>query len=234
MTERCTVLNLQSYKAVVFDLFHTLTSADVVRLPGKGTSEILGVSRDDWNKQLLLYSDDRLRGKITDPFEIIEKMAHAIDPKIPVNAIEEAVDNRIARFKFALENIEPATLRTLKELKNMGKLIGLISNADVNEVVGWDNSPLRKYFDSVVFSCNVGYMKPEKEIYEICLKELNVLTKNALYVGDGGSDELKGAKELGMTTVLAVHVIKALWPERIIVARQYADYEIGEIRELLH
>jgi putative hydrolase of the HAD superfamily len=226
-------MNLEEYHSIIFDLFHTLTSADVVRLPGKGTSEILGVSRADWNRQLLSYSDDRLRGWVTDPFEIIEKMAHAIDPQIPAGVIKEAVENRIERFRYALSNIEDTTIDTLTKLKRAGKLLGLISNADVNEIAGWEDSPLRRYFNSVIFSCNVGYVKPEKEIYEIALKELGVEGEYVLYVGDGGSDELSGAKKAGMKTVLTTHVIAQLWPERIEEAKQHADYVIRDLAELV-
>jgi len=227
------MLNLQLCRAVIFDLFHTLTSADVMRVPGRSTSEILGVSPDDWNEQLLVYSDDRLRGGITDPYEIIEKMAHAIDPAISVETIEAAVKNRIERFRHALMNIEESTLNTLSKLKSAGKMLGLVSNADVNEVAGWEGSPLEPFFDAVIFSCRVGYFKPEREIYEICLQELNVLPEECIYVGDGGSDELKGAKELGMTTVMTIHVIKHFWPERIAAARVHADQVFDGIEELL-
>ena len=138
---------LDMYRAVVFDLFHTLTSADVIRLPGKGTSEVLGVSREEWNDQLLLHSEERLRGGITDPFLIIEKMAHAIDPQIHDATIRQAVANRIDRFRRALANIEDDTLDTLARLRDGGKLLGLISNADSNEIQGWQESPLKRFFE---------------------------------------------------------------------------------------
>ena len=111
--------------------------------------------------------------------------------------------------------------------------LGLFSNADVNSAAGWDESPLRPYFNSVVFSCRVGYVKPEREIYEIALKELEVMPQEVLYIGDGGSDELMGAKVVGMSTVLTTHVIEQLWPERVENARQSADYVIDTISELI-
>lgn len=226
-------MNLKDFKAIVFDLFHTLTSMESTKAPGSGTSEILNVSREDWNEQLLFFSEDRLRGKIKDPFEIIEKMAHTINPDIPDEIIKKAVDNRMMRFKYSLEHIEPAVINTLKKLKHSGKLIGLISNGDVNEISGWVNSPIREYFDTVIFSCDVGYIKPEKEIYEICLNELGVSPGETVFVGDGNCDELKGAKEIGMTTVLTTRIIKKIWPEKIDKRRKYADYEIDELKELL-
>ncbi|UCD19134.1 MAG: HAD family hydrolase [candidate division WOR-3 bacterium] len=226
-------IDLNKFRAVIFDLFHTLTSADIMRVPGRSTSEILGVSRRDWNEQLLHHSAERLRGEMTDPFKIIEKMAHAIDPAILTRTIEIAVKNRIERFRYALTNIEEPTLNTLRTLKTSGKRLGLISNADMTEIDGWEISPLKPFFDAVIFSCRVGYFKPEREIYEACVKALNVRPGDCLYVGDGGSDELRGAKEVGMTTVMTVHVIKNFWPERIARAGQYADLQIDGIHELL-
>ena len=226
-------MDLGSYRAVVFDLFHTLTSVTALRVPGKGTSKVLGVSREDWDAQLLLFSQDRLRGKMTDPFQIMEQMAHNIDPGIPDHVIEEAVRNRIERFEYALINIEAKTIDTLKRLKQIGKLLGLVSNADINEISGWQSSPLKDLFDAVVFSCRVGFVKPEPEIYAVVLSELDVRPEHVLYVGDGGSDELMGAKDMGMTTVLTTHVIKEFWPERIVKARKHADYEIDGIADLL-
>ncbi len=222
----------KDFKAIIFDLFHTLTSLKSARSPGRSTKDILGVLRKDWNSQLLFHSDDRLRGRMKDPFEIIAKNAHAINPDISEKVIREAANNRINRFKFSLEHIEPTTIDVLERLRNLGKLLGLISNADVGEIAGWNDSPLKKYFDSVVFSCTVGYIKPEKEIYEICLNELGVLPGETIFVGDGGSEELRGAKELGMTAVLTTHVIKNIWPEKIDERRKYADYEIDDLKGL--
>ena len=85
----------------------------------------------------------------------------------------------------------------------------------------------------MVFSCRVGFVKPEPEIYAVALSALKVRPEVVLYVGDGGSDELRGAKDIGMTTVLTTHVIKEFWPERVIKARKHADHEIDGIAGLL-
>jgi putative hydrolase of the HAD superfamily len=216
---------LDRYPAVIFDLFHTLTSSAVLHKT-KGTGEILGVSREAWNDQLLLYSEDRLRGKTRDQYEIIRKMAHAIDPVISDALIRRAASNRIKRFRYALAHIERSTLDMLEQLRDRGKVLGLISNGDVNEFAGWQTSPLRKYFPCAIFSCDVGFIKPEREIYELCMEKLGVHPADSLYIGDGGSDELGGAKAFGMTTVITIRVIKDLWPEKIGMRRRDADHEI--------
>jgi putative hydrolase of the HAD superfamily len=52
-------------------------------------------------------------------------------------------------------------------------------------------------------------------------------------VGDGGSDELKGARDLGMTTVMMTGVIKEMWPERIEPRLPFADFVIEKLDELV-
>jgi len=225
--------NDKDYSAVIFDLFHTLTSLESVIAPGKGTSTILGLTRETWNEQLLQHSQERLRGRLTDPFMVIKKMAHEVDPEIKDATIRRAFKVRCKRFRYALENIDPDVIKTLVQIKRLGMKLGLVSNADVMEIAAWPDSPLKKYFDQAIFSSDVGFIKPEKEIFEICLKKLDARPVCVLYAGDGGSDELKTAKGMGMTTVLVTHIIKSIWPERIAARRQYADHEIEQVSEIL-
>lgn len=221
------------YKAVIFDLFHTLTSANSVNAPGRETADILGVSQEQWNAQIFNYSNDRLTGKNKDAYEIVREMAHVINPAITEDTIKEATESRVRRFNYALINIDPKVQEVLKKVEKLNILMGLLSNADVQEVSAWDQSPIKYLFDSVVFSCDVGFVKPQAEIYEISLKQLGVKPDEVLFVGDGGCDELKGAQEVGIKTVLMTEFIKKLWPEKIIARRQYADYEIDDLKKLL-
>lgn len=41
-------------------------------------------------------------------------------------------------------------------------------------------------------------VKPEPEIYRIALESLGVRPDQSVFVGDGGSDELRGAREMGI------------------------------------
>ena len=43
--------------------------------------------------------------------------------------------------------------------------------ADIR-IASWEKSPLYALFDDVVFSYEVGYVKPQPQIYEIALKRL--------------------------------------------------------------
>lgn len=109
----------------------------------------------------------------------------------------------------------------------------MISNADVTEVIAWHDSPISHLFDSVIFSCEVGCVKPEREIYEISMKQLQVDAHECLFVGDGGSMELKGAKNVGMSTIMITGIIKEIWPDRIDERKIYADFVLENLNEFL-
>jgi len=96
---------IESKKAVIFDLFDTLTGYESNWSVVPRASQMLGVDSKAWNEQLLLHSNDRLTGKLRDPFLIIKSMAHNIDRAIPDNIIHEVVISRTNRYADALRNI---------------------------------------------------------------------------------------------------------------------------------
>lgn len=224
---------ISAKKAVVFDLFHTLTSLESTWGGGhRMTCEMLGVSREAWDDQLQSKSRDRLIGAKKDALEIVAEMAHAIDPSISDERIRAATENRIARFAAALQEIPAENAAVLECLRARGKRIGLISNADVMEVAAWGQSRIGHLFDSTIFSCVAGCAKPEKEIYEISLRELGVSPAESVFVGDGGSNELEGAKSVGMATIMITGIIRELWPDRIAERQRHADFVIERLAEL--
>jgi putative hydrolase of the HAD superfamily len=220
-------------KALIFDLFHTLTALESTWTTAPMTSEILGVSKEDWNSQLLEKSRDRLTGADKDPFQINKMMAHAIDPTIPEELIRKATSIRIKRFAGALINIPENTIGTLKALKANGKKIGLVSNADVSEIKAWPQSPISELFDSTIMSCYVGMVKPEANIYNLSLKQLGLQPNECIFIGDGGSNELKGAKSVGLNTIMIGGIIRGIWPEKIEERKKHADHYIENIDELI-
>jgi putative hydrolase of the HAD superfamily len=92
----------------------------------------------------------------------------------------------------------------LGALRGRSVKLGLISNTTPEEVTGWDSSALAPCFDEVVFSYRVGLVKPDKRIYELACKRLGVSPSAAVFVGDGGDYELRGASLAGLRTYWAV------------------------------
>lgn len=214
-------------RAVLFDLFHTLV--DVGRVPGPYTADILGVSRDQWRAACFTDRHD-IRNR-TDQRTVVQRLARTIDPSISARLIDQAAAVRQQRFEQALRDVDTGTLEQLQRLRAGGLKLGLVSNASTGEVSGWSDSPLRELFDTAIFSCDCGHAKPEPEIYRLALESLDVDAGEALFVGDGGSREHRGAAAIGLypimlTRFLAPNAVDD--PER----RHGAALVLGELEQL--
>ncbi len=98
----------------------------------------------------------------------------------------------------------PALLEALRE---RGLKLGLVSNAFDP---GWllhrdlEQMGLANRLDFAVFSSEVGKRKPHPAIFERALEALEVAAGDAVFVGDRLLEDVRGAGELGMTTVQAL------------------------------
>jgi len=220
-------------RGVIFDLFHTLTGRESEWSALPWTSDVLGIDRRVWDERLTAGSRSRLTGEQQDPYEILRSLAHAVDPAIPEQRIREALRIRIERFRHAVTRVPAENVETLRTIRAAGLRLGLISNADVMEVAAWADGPLAGLFDAEVFSCAAGCVKPEPAIYAKCLESLGLPAAECLFVGDGGSDELVGAKQAGLSTVFISGIVAELWPERVAPRLAIADHHIERIPELL-
>ncbi len=220
-------------EAIIFDLFHTLVSFKSDGTTGRNTSEILGIPEDDWNKLLWESSEYRLRHNHQDDISIIRTLAHQYDPSIVETKIEEATRERGARFRECLTSPPKHRIKTIQRLHESGHKMILLSNADVMEKRGWNESPFAPFFLNALFSCDIGYIKPEVEAYRIALKAFNSDADSVIFVGDGGSNELEGAKACGLTTVMTTEIIGEFWPNLIPKRKTHADYVIKSLGELL-
>ena len=220
-------------KGVIFDLFHTLTGLESEWSDLPWTSDVLGIDRKLWDKLLTTSSRWRLAGEHRDPYRIVRKLAHEVDPTLPDDRIRAATEIRIKRFRQSLQKIPSENIAMLGHLRQAGMRLGLVSNADAMEIAAWADCSLAGLFDVEVFSCEVGCVKPEPAIFHKCLSALGLRPEECLFVGDGGSNELVGAKEVGLTTVFVSGVIAELWPERIPQRIEAADHHVVWASQIL-
>ena len=220
-------------KAIIFDLFHTLTGFESEWSDLPFTYEVLGVERRLWNGVITTGSRWRLAGEEREQFRILSRLCREIDPRITEETIRKACAIRTQRFRDALQRIPQANVETLRTLRRAGFALGLVSNADATEVATWEHCPLAGLFDSEIFSCDVGHVKPEPEIFRKCVDALGRKPEECFFVGDGGSNELIGAKEVGMKTVFVSGVVAELWPEYVPQRIPIADHHIAWVPEIL-
>ena len=220
-----------SVQGLCLDLFHTLVDVRCAPdLPGRHTADILGVSRSAW-KQICFSARHEIRRQ-TEHREVVRALAHSIDPAISDAAIEQAAEERIHRFRHALMHVPPETLGALSALRELGLRLALVSNASTGEVRAWGESPLARLFDLAVFSCDCGYAKPEPQIYQRATAGLGLAPRACLFVGDGGSEELEGARAVGMRTVWITRHLEGVCGARRELRRRAAHWEIAHLDEL--
>lgn len=186
-------------KAVFFDLFETLiTEWDGDKKKAKHSTDGLGIEIKVFNKEWSSRREKRMDGTFEDCRSCLIEILRSQNIVVDERAIETFVKRRIQAKKVAFENIDKQIIRTLEEIKDTGVKIGLISNCAPEEVSAWEASTLSELFNDVVFSFKEKCAKPDEEIYKIALNNLCVLPEQAIFVGDGGSNELQGAMDAGI------------------------------------
>ncbi len=221
----------QKITALLFDLFHTLTSLEVSGAPGHHTAELLGIDCEVWNEHWLKDPPDYCLGLV--PVEIpIARLARQLNPGVTEEQIRTAIQVRHQRFRHALTNIEPETITGLEALRTAGYRLGLISNCGFDEIAHWHESPLASLFDTAVFSCQIQLKKPEPEIYLLTAARLGVKPEECLFIGNGGSDELNGARHAGMTPVLLTRHLEAVRPDHVAKMMPYAQLYVRTVNDL--
>ncbi len=94
-------------------------------------------------------------------------------------------------------------LFVLQQLKGKFKL-GIVSNLSIPECVPelLKMFNLDDYFDVVVISGAINRRKPSPEIFKKALETLGLKPNEAVFVGDTPGIDIKGAKAVGLKTVL--------------------------------
>ena len=96
----------------------------------------------------------------------------------------------------------PDVIPVLKQLKQSGYKLGIISDCDKDVAEGIiRNHHLSGYFDVLIISSVFRLYKPNPILFHEALKLANCVSNEGLYVGDSGID-IKGAKDVGLTTVI--------------------------------
>lgn len=196
------------FRAVVFDLWMTLVTPprhafDEFR---RTWSEALDVPTERLDAVWLDAEGYRRRetGPIRDAIvDVGERLA--IDVEV------EAI--LALRLEFMRDVLVPdaGVVETLTELRRRGMRTALVSNSTEDVALVWAETPFAGLFDTAVFSATAGFMKPDREIYELALRELPASASETLFVGDGANDELEGARVVGMTPVLVQPGVAPQW-----------------------
>lgn len=215
-----------SYDAVVFDFFGTLSeAAKAVGWQATRLAEVLDVEADDMRAALRSSFRDRASGRwdVRDSLREVALRCGAT-PSDEQLAAAQAVRLEAQR---TMTRCRPEAAPVLAELRRRGLRLGLISDCTHELPQLWPGLPVAPHIEVTVFSVLVGHCKPDPIMYATACEGLKADPAQCLYVGDGGSNELTGARRAGMTAVRlaapdhdpnAVYRLEASWDGPVITS----------------
>lgn len=94
----------------------------------------------------------------------------------------------------------PALHEVLDELREEGRMLGIISNAgDVGNVQRLiDKVNIRNYFDPIIISAAIGIRKPDPGLFEMVLDQWHVNPESVVMIGDRLEADILGAQAAGL------------------------------------
>lgn len=137
--------------------------------------------------------------------ELVRDCLGSLDVEVDDAELERFLDAEHAAWEPA-RLLGDSTHALLDALRERGLKTGLVSNAfDPPALLHRDLAQmgLGERLDVAVFSSETGKRKPHPLIFEEALGRLGVDPARALFVGDRRYEDVRGAKEAGMTTVQA-------------------------------
>jgi putative hydrolase of the HAD superfamily len=187
--------------AVLFDLYDTRVHASPRRSFYHAIPAALAVSQERWLACYRALGRAAMLGDVPDlTTRVGLACRHAGQPRDP-DLVAAVVRDRLP---LLYEDIEPdgQALAVLDELRAAGVRLAIVSNAARHSERLLDRFGFRDRVSATAMSWSVGVLKPDPLIYRTALDALGVVPGQAAYVGDGGDSELRGARRLGLRTVL--------------------------------
>jgi len=131
--------------------------------------------------------------------ETLNQLGFAAEPDD--GSVRKAVNISFQGYFQSLK-ARPCASRTLKKLSGVYAL-GLVSNFTYAPVIyaGVRKLGFSLYFNCILVSDDVGWRKPHPRIFEEALKRLNKNVEQAVFVGDNPTEDIQGAKAIGMKAI---------------------------------
>ncbi len=183
-------------KAFLFDYDGVMTSGSNGRELSARLGKRLGIDTEDASALLEGVWSQFIKGKLTEA-----QLWQHIESEYG-RSIDKSLRDVWSNWDQHMQPL-PQMLALVNRLKNSGYPIGLLSNVipnsaeDVRRHGGYDA------FDFLVLSYEVGYAKPETEIYKLALDKFPGINPNEVVFIDDQDRLLIPARELGIKTVLA-------------------------------
>jgi epoxide hydrolase-like predicted phosphatase len=191
---RLAVPEIIMIKAILFDYGGVMTDVDRDSISAR-LAQILEIPDEDAKSYMQLGWGDYIRGQISgDTFW--ERIQNASETIVPPEY--RTIWNEWDKMKPLPEMSE-----LVSDLKARGLRVGLLSNVFPHTAIDIRNHGGYSMFDFTILSCDVGYAKPDKQIYDIAMSKLSGIDPKEVIFIDDQERCLVPARDMGIHTVLA-------------------------------
>lgn len=196
------------YKAILFDLDNTLLNYNQSEQESMKKSitkhKILHQSGVSWDSFWMLFSavntkywEERHQRKLNHlqvlEFSFQDTFAELGIEKHAMEVVKTYWNLFCHTCHFEVGASE--ILNWIQQKYNMGIISNGIGEAQRKRLLAGD---IHHYFDSIVISDEIGYWKPDPNIFETALDQLNVDRAEVLFIGDSIKDDYQGAIQSGI------------------------------------
>jgi FMN phosphatase YigB (HAD superfamily) len=143
----------------------------------------------------------------------------------------EEIEKYVRRKLLSKVKLIPHSLRVLNWLKKKRFKIALINNGHrrkTNEILRMFN--LRKFFDVIIISDEVGREKCTGIPFKVALKKLKLAPSDVIAVNDRLDEDVVGAKKVGIITVKFNF---GYWKNKYYGKKIQPDFTINSLNELI-
>jgi putative hydrolase of the HAD superfamily len=189
---------------IVFDLFHTLVDPEDFRPRNVWRLRTVAETIGGNGRDLVMFWKDTYRERTTTPVsgtDLVLRYAEENDIRLDQAQVAE-ISRAMGDYQdAAIVRPRPDVLAAVAALAGRFQL-AVLSNCYLEEVRAWPGSPLEDHIAAAAFSYAVGARKPEPEAYLAATERLGLSPELCAFVGNGGSNELAGARDAGFALVV--------------------------------
>ena len=179
-------------KIIAFDYGQVITFAQDPKAVER-IAQLAGVEKNKFEAVLWKIRSEYDRGTMT-----VKEYYREVLSGFNVSLDENIIDKMIYIDHESWKNLNPQTMSLMEDVKNAGYLLGILSNMP-HDFLAWarQNVPVLSISQINLFSCDVNFIKPEKEIYQKFLSLAGVQGPEVVFFDDK-PENVKGARSLGI------------------------------------
>lgn len=189
--------NQNMIKAIAFDFGGVIEIKDGNLF--QEIAEYLQISLEDWERvySSLNHMHNTGEKKGDEVVALTAKEFNASDEQISY------INDLILKIRKT-KKINYELLEIIRKLKERNYKVGLLSNNSVNLNKKLQDENITGIFDVIVISGDVGFQKPQPEIFKILSDRLGVKLNELIFIDDT-EKSLEGAENIGYTPILFIN-----------------------------